>query len=164
MEVLVLTDSGRLDEVGPLFMEMVEHHRKVAGSEWPVREAHDAWTMRRKEYHSWLEAGRCWLLLAVQGKRGGDQRAVGYAVVRLSPSGPTWDLGSDIGELESLAVAEDARGAGVGSQLMAVARELMRNQGIAFWLVGVVESNLDAVRFYEREGFRRYYRYLLGDV
>lgn len=163
VDLLVLNDAEQLDEVGPLFMGMVEHHREVAGHEWPVRNAEDAWSRRRQQYESWLEAGRCWLLLAVRAETEGIQRTVGYAVVRISPSGPTWDLG-DVAEVESLAVAEDARSAGIGGRLMEAARELVRAEGVTHWLVSVVESNDGAMRFYERHGFRRYYRNLLGEV
>jgi ribosomal protein S18 acetylase RimI-like enzyme len=72
--------------------------------------------------------------------------------------------GDRIAELESLAVAEHARGAGVGAELMRECREILRAQGISFWAVGVVESNAGAVRFYEREGFRPFYRNMLAAV
>ena len=47
---------------------------------------------------------------------------------------------------------------------MAACREELRSRGIAYWSVAVVEANAGAVRLYEREGFRPYYRLLLGEV
>jgi ribosomal protein S18 acetylase RimI-like enzyme len=157
----IVVDAGRVDAVEPLFRGMVEHHRAVAGEAWPVRDSGDAWARRRQQYLEWLTSGRCWLLLAVDDD---SDVALGYAVVRVTEPGPTWELGDEIGELESLAVSEGARGSGVGTALMREARRLLRSRGISFWGVGVVESNVAAVRFYEREHFRPFYRNLLGRV
>jgi ribosomal protein S18 acetylase RimI-like enzyme len=153
-------DAAELDRVEPLFRGMVEHHRAVAGMEWPVRESGEAWRRRRAQYAEWLAGEGFWLLLAVDE----TDAAIAYAALKVVESGPTWDLGERIAELESLAVAEQARGSGIGAELMRESRELLRAEGISHWEVGVVESNAGAVRFYEREGFRRYYRYMLADV
>jgi ribosomal protein S18 acetylase RimI-like enzyme len=153
-------DAAQLNHVEPLFRGMVEHHRAVAGMEWPVRESGEAWRRRREQYAEWLAGEGFWLLLAFDETGA----AIGYAALKVIESGPTWDLGERIAELESLAVAEQARGSGVGAALMRECREVLRAEGIPFWEVGVVESNEGAVRFYEREGFRRYYRYMLADV
>lgn len=152
-----------VDRVERLWHSMVEHHREVAGAEWPVKTAADAWQVRRVQYVEWLSAGSGWLLLATPADDpGGD--AVGYAVVRVDEPGATWALGAAVGELESLAVADRARGAGVGSALMAAGRDILRERGVEYWSVAVVEANADAVRLYERAGFRPYYRNLLGRV
>jgi GNAT superfamily N-acetyltransferase len=153
-------DAAEVDRVEPLFRAMVEHHRAVAGMEWPVRESAEAWRRRRAQYADWLAGDGFWLLLAVDE----TDAAIGYAALKVVESGPTWDLGERVAELESLAVAEKARGAGIGAQLMRQCRELLRAEGISYWEVGVVESNAGAVRFYAREGFRRYYGYMLADV
>jgi ribosomal protein S18 acetylase RimI-like enzyme len=160
---VVLADATRLDDVGPLFEAMVEHHRKVAGEQVPVREAGAAWARRRRQYAGWLSEGRCWLLLAVS-RAAPKEPPAGYAMVRLTEPGPTWDLGQAVGELESLAGADGARGAGIGTALLDAARDLLRAQGVGYWSVAVVEANADAVRLYERNGFRPYYRQLLGEV
>jgi ribosomal protein S18 acetylase RimI-like enzyme len=158
---VVVADATRLDDVGPLFRGMVEHHRLVAGEDWPVREAGAAWDRRRRQYADWLSGDRAWLLLAVS-QAAPQEPAAGYAMVRLTEPGPSWDLGEVAGELESLAVADYARGAGIGTRLMDAARDLLRAQGARYWSVGVVEANTGAVRLYERSGFRPYYRELLG--
>ena len=160
---VIEADAGRLDEVGPLFKGMVEHHRVVTGQQWPVRDREQAWQRRRWQYSAWLAGGRAWLLLAVDAASA-SRAAAGYAMVRLTEPGPTWDLGTSLGELESLAVAEQARGLGVGTKLMDASRDLLRAQGAGYWTVGVVEVNTDAVRLYEREGFQPFYRQLLGRV
>ena len=80
----------------------------------------------------------------------------------VTPPGPTWALGAEMGEVESLAVVEAARGAGVGAALLSACREALGKRGIEYWSVAVVESNAGAVRLYEREGFRPFYRQMLG--
>ena len=61
-------------------------------------------------------------------------------------------------------MAENARGDGAGTALIEAARELLRERGIRYWSVGVVEKNAGATRLYRRHGFRNYYRQLLGAV
>lgn len=148
-----------VESVWPLWASMVEHHRVVAGDDWPVRSAEAAWAIRREQYVGWLDDGSGTLLLATT-----EAGLIGYAVLQIQSSGATWDLGPSIGELESLAVAPEARGAGVGHRLMDECRALLREHGVEYWTVGVVEVNEDAVRLYLREGFRPYYRQLLGPV
>jgi ribosomal protein S18 acetylase RimI-like enzyme len=158
---VITADATRLADVGPLFKGMVEHHRDVTGDEVPVRNGDEAWRRRRRQYESWLSSGRAWLLLAVSAVSP-EQAPDGYAIVRLTEPGPTWDLGEAVGELESLAVAGHARGRGLGTRLMDAARELLRANGVGYWSVAVVSANSGAVRLYERNGFRPYYQQLLA--
>ncbi len=150
-----------VDALMPLWVAMVEHHRLVAGDEWPVRDAGAAWEIRRAEYQGWLNDGSGVLFLAGPG---GEGEVTGYAMLRVHVPGATWDLGEQVGELESLAVAASARGAGLGTMLMKSRREELRQRGVGYWSVAVVEANEAAVRLYERSGFRSYYRLLLGHV
>ncbi len=152
-------DLGRVE---PLWRSMVEFHRDLSGSDWPVRTAQEAWELRSAQYREWLADEGCWLLLALDAVAGDEAR--GYAVLRLVESGPTWELGERIGEIESLAVAADARGDGVGTALIEAARMRLRERGVRFWSVAVVEKNAGATRLYRRHGFQNYYRQLLGVV
>lgn len=161
----MIVDAGApgIDRVEGLWREMVEHHRQVVGGTWPVRDSGDAWERRRAQYAEWIGAGTAWMLLAVPAEdRGGAPE--GYAVVGIHPSSPSWDIGDRVGELESLVVAEAARGAGIGTLLIAAARDLLHGQGIEYWSVAVVEANAAAERLYERQGFRPYYRQMLAPV
>ena len=159
---IVEAGVGDLERVEPLWRSMVEFHRHLSGAEWPVRTAEGAWELRSAQYREWLGGEGCWLLLAVDAEAG--EEACGYAVLRLVEPGPTWELGERIGEIESLAVAEGARGSGAGTALIEAARDLLRARGIRYWTVGVVEKNAGATRLYRRHGFRNYYRQLLGLV
>ena len=150
-----------VESLQPLWVSMVEHHRRVAGDEWPVRDADAAWRIREAEYRGWLADGSGTLFVA----RADDAASpVGYAMLHIHRPGATWDLGDEVGEVESLAVARDARGGGIGSRLMSACREELKSRSIRYWSVAVVEANEGAVRLYEREGFRPYYRLLLGEV
>jgi GNAT superfamily N-acetyltransferase len=149
-----------LDRVKPLWLAMVAHHRAV--SDLKVREPGETWRRRRAEYAAWLESGDAFILLAVP-EGGGD--AEGYAAVRVHrATSPTFDLGERVGDLESLAVAEPARGTGVGTKLIAAARERLRADGVEHWLVSVVDANPDARRLYEREGFRPFFSSLVAPI
>jgi GNAT superfamily N-acetyltransferase len=161
-EIAELT-LGEIDRVEPLFKQLVDFHREVIGGAWPVRNSEAAWEHRRGQYREWLEAGSARMLAAV---RAGEEEAppVGYAVLAIKPSMASWDVSERVGVLETLAVSEEARGQGVGSELMAACRELLREDGITHWAVAVVQANADATRLYEREGFRPFYRQLLAEV
>jgi ribosomal protein S18 acetylase RimI-like enzyme len=150
-------DIARLE---PLWVGMVEHHRAVAGAVWPVREAAMAWAIRREQYAGWLADGSGTLFVAEED--GGE--ALGYALLRVDEPGATWDLGERMGEIESLAVSERARGAGVGTALIDACRTELLQRGIEYWMVAVVEANSGAVRLYERAGFSGFYRSMLGRV
>jgi ribosomal protein S18 acetylase RimI-like enzyme len=155
--------AADIDRLEPLWAGMVRAHAEVVDGAWPVRAPAEAWRRRRAQYAEWLQDASGTLLLAVAVA---DPSAPpdGYAMVRTEAPGPTWDLGDEVGELESLAVAEHARGAGVGTLLVQAARERLRRAGVRFWLVSVVEANAGAVRLYEREGFRPFYRDLLAPL
>lgn len=159
-EIVDLT-LAEVDRVEPLWKSMVAHHQQIVGEDWPVRDEEGAWQRRRVDYVDWLSAGDGTMLAAVPRD---DPRAtpLGYAVLLPNPAGATWDLGDRVGEIESLAVAPEARGRGVGTALLDAARERFRSQGIEFWSVAVVEANRSAIELYERAGFGPYYRHLLG--
>jgi len=161
-EVIEL-DVSRVDRVAPLFKQLVDFHREVAEGAWPVRDVEAAWAHRRAEYVEWLGGGTARMLVAVPA---GDEDAAprGYAVLSVKSSSASWDVGERIGEMETLAVAEDARGEGIGSLLVEACRERLRAEGITHWGVAVVEANEGATRLYERVGFRPFYRQLLAEV
>lgn len=107
-----------------------------------------AWAL---QYCKWLEEASGLLFVAPVGEH---DEPVGYTFCRLLASGPTFDLGPVRGEIDSLAVAEAARGGGVGTALLCGCRAELRRRGVSYWSIGVVEANSDAVELYERLGFR----------
>ncbi len=150
-----------IDGVAPLWMAMVEHHRELVGEQWPVRPAEHAWTLRREQYRSWLADGSGLLFVA---RIGESVALAGYAFCRLATSGPTFDLGGAHGEVESLVVAAESRGTGVGTALLEAFRTELRRRAITYWSIGFVEANDGAAALYERLGFRPWFRTMLAPV
>jgi len=153
---------SRLEDVGPLFQAMHEHHRAGrprAAQLLPFRSGEEAWERRRRHYVALLESGRGTLLLAEDGGR-----VTGYAMVSVIGGQATLATGDRMAELETLSVAEDARGRGVGSALMDAAYAVVREHGIEHVMVYVMDGNEGATRFYERLGFEPYLHVMLGRV
>lgn len=156
---IVRGDASRLDEVGPLFQAMHEHHRAGGPQLLPFRSGEEAWQRRRPHYQALLESGRGHLLLAED-----DGRVIGYAMVSVIGSQVTLATGDRMAELETLSVAEGVRGQGVGRALMDAAYAVMRELGLSELMLYVVDGNDGAVRFYERLGMRPYLHVMLGRV
>jgi ribosomal protein S18 acetylase RimI-like enzyme len=152
MDIEMTTGSpGDVDALALLWRAMVEHHRDVVAGQVPVRQGEDSWQRRRQEYLSWLEDGSGLLFLA---RRKGTDEVIGYAMCRLLPSGPTFDLGPVHGDIESLAVSPQARGVGVGTALLGAVRAELERRGCSHWSISVAAANTGAARLYERLGFR----------
>ena len=102
---VVVAEAGieEVDLLEPLWLSMVEHHRELTAHEWPVRDASEAWARRRRQYLDWLSDGTGTLFTAAVQP---SPELVGYAMLRVTPPGPTWALGAEMGEVESLAVVE----------------------------------------------------------
>ncbi len=156
---IVRGDVSRLDEVGPLFKAMHEHHRAGGAQVLPFRSREAAWERRRPHYEALLESGRGHLLLAEE-----DGRVIGYAMVSETAGQITLATGERMAELETLSVADGERGQGVGRALMDAAYAVMRELGVSEVILYVLEGNDGAVRFYERLGLRPYLRVMLGPV
>ena len=56
-------------------------------------------------------------------------------------------------EIETLSVAPEARGTGIGAHLIGLARDEVEQHGYEGLSLVAVAANRDALRFYEREGF-----------
>lgn len=153
---------GDVDLVEGLWKEMVDHHHAVLDGGPAGRDPEESWRMRRAQYIGWLESGEGMLFL-VRGE-GAEQAPLAYACLRIGPSGPTWDLGETVGDLESLSVSAEARGTGIGTELIEHCRNRLLALGARWWTVSVVASNGGAAELYEREGFRPYVDHLLAPI
>jgi ribosomal protein S18 acetylase RimI-like enzyme len=153
---------GDVDLVEGLWKELFAHHHEVTGGERPGRDPEESWRMRRAQYVKWLTAGEGMLFL-VPGE-GAEQAPLGYACLRVGRSGPTWDLGETVGDLETLSVAAAARGSGVGTELIEHCRNRLAALGAHWWTVSVVTANERAAELYAREGFRPYIDHLLAPI
>ncbi len=153
---------GDVDLVEGLWREMAVHHHSVTLDHPPRRDLEQSWRMRRAQYVGWLESGEGMLFL-VPGE-GAEQAPLGYACLRVGPSGPTWDLGETVGGLESLSVSRAARGTGIGTELIEHCRERLRTLGARWWSVSVVAANARAAELYEREGFRPFVTHMMAPI
>jgi ribosomal protein S18 acetylase RimI-like enzyme len=94
-----------------------------------------------------------------------DGALVGYALlhveeVRATFIADTWRTGDRIGELESIAVAPEHRGQGIGGALLDVVDREFDELGVADVIIGLLPGNETARRVYERRGFRTTWMYM----
>jgi len=144
---IVKAGLGRLDDLEPLWEALRQHHHAVMPSLGPLREPADSWGRRRAHYEKELADPRAYLLLAEL-----DGRVVGYAMVLGGSPSQTWAIESTA-TLETIVLLPEARGRGVGSQLVERVKEEARADGVTHLGLGVVAGNEDAIRFYRRHGF-----------
>ncbi len=140
----------RIEEIRDLWFALHERHCAVANPALgEPRTAEDSWALRRERYLEWLAEPSSFLLVAEQGGR-----FVAYTVVReLGPiDTPTWNVPDRRYEIESLCVTPDLQGARMGKLLIDAIKTKARENGIQQLMGSVIGGNLDAVRFYEREG------------
>ncbi len=116
-----------------------------------VRPKADSWAVRRALYEEWLRDPDAFVLIAES-----EGEPVGYAMVELRGPEETWATGDRVAMLETLVVLPGHRGEGIGSALVERMHEELRRLGVSHFVVGVIASNADAVRFYERLGLTRF--------
>lgn len=168
LTIRALDLPGEVDRLRPLWLALRDHHHDVAPELGPVRGDEDTWARRRADYLDWVANADAFCLVAEAGAPG-DRSGVaapgllGYAMVRLAASSPTWDRGR-IGDVETLSVAAHARGRGVGRALLDAARARLSALGIERVELTAVAVNADALRFYEREGLRPRFVVLEGST
>jgi ribosomal protein S18 acetylase RimI-like enzyme len=139
-----------LDAPQALWLSLRDHHHSVAPELGAVREDEESWARRRSEYASWLAQDNGAFFLVA---RRGDQ-VLAYAFVRpLRRSSTTWALEHDELDIETLSVSPEARGSGIGKRMIALIREEVTRGGYGGLQVTAIAQNVDALRFYEREGF-----------
>jgi ribosomal protein S18 acetylase RimI-like enzyme len=156
----VVRRGGRddVDRLKPLWRALRDHHASLPEMP-PTKSLDDSWAYRRDQYLDWLSRDDHALLFAER-----EGQPIGYAVVSLGAAAATWDVGERTAEIETLSVLGSERGRGVGRALTAAATEWAAEAGAGSVLVGVAHSNFDAIRFYEREGFDRFYVSLIRPV
>jgi GNAT superfamily N-acetyltransferase len=153
--------AERVADFEPLWKALHEHHLTVDPNVpgIPPRTADESWPIRRARYEEWLTHPGAFALLAMDG-----DDAIGYAVVSFHDRDDTHTTGERFAELHSLAVLEDRRGAGIGTQLLGRVYAEVRAQGVEEMMIGVLATNDRVRRFYEREGFAPWVLLTLGKV
>jgi ribosomal protein S18 acetylase RimI-like enzyme len=145
----------RIPELQPLWEALEVHHAELPDVP-SIRPLADSWEMRRGRYSEWLADGSGRLYIAER-----DGRAVGYVMLTVTDAPASWDVGTRAAEIETLSVLPEERSGGVGAALMDAALAAADAEGVRAIGVGVVHSNVDGIRFYERAGFKPFYVELL---
>lgn len=140
-------DPLRLDALRPLWDALLTRHAEI-WSVLPQRPGGETWRRRRRQYEGWLAQEGSFALLA---RREG--RPVGYIMVGVREGDETYATGELLAEIHTLVVAAGERDAGIGGQLFDAAMEELERLGVDDLLVGHMEGNEAARRFYERRGF-----------
>ncbi len=151
----------RIAEVEPLTRSLHAHHLTAdpAIPGIPPRDADTWWEIRRGRYEAWLAEPGSFLLLAED-----DGALVGYALVTFHDRDDSHATGGRYAELQSLVIADDRRGGGLGTELLHEVYRQVRVRGAHEMAIGVIATNERAQRLYEREGFRPWVLYNLGKV
>jgi ribosomal protein S18 acetylase RimI-like enzyme len=161
---LTITRAGAeaLDRLEPLWLVLHHHHQDVGGRTLaPYVDDEFSWAARRAMYAGFLEpGGDSFVLLAEDG-----DELVAYAMVAVSALEDTWvhdtwRAGSRIAEIETVCVTPQARGRGIGSALLDRIDDELAEAGIDDVVIGAVVPNVDAIRLYQRRGFRPTWVYL----
>jgi ribosomal protein S18 acetylase RimI-like enzyme len=154
-----------VDALAPLWLDMQAHHETVAPP-WLTnggpgfRDPAESWRRRRASYVSWFEESAAVLHIAEDA--GGA--VAGYAMVRLGGGWSQLATPEAMAELESLSVAAEHRGRGLGSRLLAAVHADLRERGIEAVAVVVFAGNDAAARLYARHGMQPILTHMMGRV
>lgn len=141
-----------LDLLRPLWLCLHRHHQTVAPHLAPYIDDDTSWAVRRRFYVECLSHKDSFVLLAHSGVD-----LVGYALVLVQPTTPlwkdTWVLGDRTAELETLVVAPESRGQGIGSLLISRVESEIARLDIQDVIIGALPSNTRVLELYRRRGF-----------
>ena len=149
-------DPADIDEIAPLWKALLDHVAELPDAIVPIRPFEQSWPIERREMRETL-AGDAFVLVA---RRGGA--VAGYAFVAIEGPDPVWYTGDLRAELRHLSVADGERGNGVGTALLDAMDAELERRGVEDVEIGVDTANHDAVRLYERRGFRADFHIFYG--
>jgi ribosomal protein S18 acetylase RimI-like enzyme len=149
-----------LDLLAPLWVAV--HHQHIASMPElaPYVDDEETWSKRRELYVELLAKPDTILLVAQVG-----DDAIGYGLAHVMEVdetwiADTWRTGRRIGEIESVSVLPAYRGGGLGTHLLDELERQLAAAGIDDLILGVLPGNADAIRLYERRGYRSTWLYL----
>jgi ribosomal protein S18 acetylase RimI-like enzyme len=153
-------DAEDLDLVEPLWVAVHHRHQESMPELAPYVSDAETWQARRKLYEEVLAKPDTLLLLALV-----NDEAVGYGLTHVFAMAETWiedtwRTGDRIGEIESLSVLPEYRGSGLGTQLLERLEDHLHERGVDDMILGALAGNADAIRLYERRGYRPTWLYL----
>lgn len=144
----------------PVWNALQAHHSEVTpalGPGTPKRATPEAWRIRRSKYEHWLDDPDTFFVVA---EANGEP--VGYACVTVGMPYASWETGDRLAELETLSVLADQRGKGIGAALLEAAWKRLDEMGVDDLTITTTVTNVDAQRFYEREGFTQRFAVYYG--
>jgi ribosomal protein S18 acetylase RimI-like enzyme len=144
---------AELPLIEPLWNALQEHHERITpelGPRTPKRDGLEAWQVRRMKYEHWLEDPQTFFVVAEAAGR-----PVGYAFVTIGFGYASWKTGERLAQLETLSVLPERRDEGVGAALLEAVWERLAKAGVDELAITTTTTNVDAQRFYERQGFRQ---------
>jgi RimJ/RimL family protein N-acetyltransferase len=160
---LSLRYANTVDELAtlePIWNALQAHHSEITpdlGSGTPKRALADAWRIRRSKYERWLGDPDTFFVLA---ESSGEP--VGYAFVTVGLPYAGWATGDRLAELETLSVLAERRGEGIGAALLGAVWKRLEEIGVEDMAITTTVTNVDAQRFYERQGFGRRFAVYYG--
>ncbi|MGA7623175.1 MAG: GNAT family N-acetyltransferase [Candidatus Acidiferrales bacterium] len=141
-----------LDLLRPIWLCLHRHHQRIAPHLAPYVDDDTSWAVRRRFYEDCLSHKGSFVLLAYSGAE-----LVGYALVLVQATtsmwNDTWIVGDRTAELETLVVAPEWRGQGIGSLLMNQVESEIARLGIQDVIIGALPTNTNVLDFYRRIGF-----------
>lgn len=164
MDQELIIEFGSAEDIPSLrelWLGLHQRHQEAMPELAPYATDEESWMVRSAMYASVLTRPRAVLLLAK--RRSG---LVGYAVGFVLSAeekawlDDTWTNTGDVGEVESLGVLPNWRGAGIGSQLLNRLEAELLALGAKDLVLAVLPGNEAAIRLYARFGYRPTWMYL----
>ena len=152
--------AADLDLVESLWLAVHHRHIESMPEMAPYIDDTETWRARRKLYEELLAKSDTLLLLAIV-----DDEPIGYGLTHVMPVAgswleDTWRTGDRVGEIESLSVLPAYRGTGLGSELLERLEAHLHELDVDDMILGALAGNTDAIRLYQRRGYRPTWLYL----
>jgi ribosomal protein S18 acetylase RimI-like enzyme len=149
-----------LPALEPLWVSVHHKHAESMPELAPYVDDGQTWAARCALYAELLAKPDTVLLLAYDG-----DALIGYGLAHVMAArdtwvADTWQTGARIGEIESLAVLPEYRGSGIGTRLLEALEAELAADGVRDLILGVLPGNTDAIRLYQRRGYRPTWTYL----
>jgi ribosomal protein S18 acetylase RimI-like enzyme len=154
---------ARIHEVRHLWIALFEHHHRLTPQlAARARSPEQSWQNRLAIEAAWLAKEPKTFVLAAEC----DAALVGYAFVRVIEDNlaASWSIANPRAELSVLSVLPKLRNEGIGRALLARVYDELRSLDVADLTVDVITTNIDAIRFYEREGAVSFHTTFLVEV
>lgn len=144
--------ESSLDLLRPLWLCLHHHHQSIAPGLRPYVDDDTSWAARRRFYADCLSRRGSFVLLAYSGKD-----LAGYALVLVQATSSmwsdTWVVGDRTAELETIVVAPEWRGQGIGGLLLDRVELELDRHGIKDMIIGALPTNTEVLDLYRHRGF-----------